>query len=129
MMKEAHVTATMTRGFGAPPERVFDAWLDPRVASRWLFTSPEALIMKARRFEIDARVGGTWTIVNRMDGQEFLGTGEYLDIDRPRRLSFTFAIPEMSPTADRRTMASRPGHAVEQRKDRPQRGGRPLRRT
>ena len=74
----------ITRRFEASPERVFDAWLDPAIARKWLFTSPDTDIT-ARRVEIDARVGGKWLMTNPCDGQEIEGIGEYLEIDRPRR--------------------------------------------
>jgi len=90
----------ITRRFEASPERVFDAWLDPAIARKWLFTSPETDIA-ARRVEIDARVGGKWLMTNPCEGQEIEGIGECLEIDRPRRLVFTFAIPLFGPHVDR----------------------------
>lgn len=72
----------MTRRFDAAPERVFDAWLDPQMASKWLFTSPESEKYEA---QIDARIGGRYTITDRRGGKEYTGVGEYLEIDRPRR--------------------------------------------
>jgi uncharacterized protein YndB with AHSA1/START domain/predicted enzyme related to lactoylglutathione lyase len=91
---------TITRRFDAAPERVFDAWLDPAVARQWLFTSPDTDIT-ARRVEIDARVGGKWLMTNPCEGMELEGVGEYQEIDRPRRLVFTFAIPMFGPDVDR----------------------------
>ena len=90
----------ITRRFDASPHRVFDAWLDPERARQWLFTSPDTDV-KARRVEIDARVGGKWLMTNPCQGMELEGIGEYLEIDRPRRLVFTFAIPAFGPDVDR----------------------------
>ena len=70
----------MTRRFDASPERVFDAWINPETARKWLFTSPTS---EHNRTEIDAHVGGTWTITDRRDGIDYTGLGEYLEIDRP----------------------------------------------
>jgi uncharacterized protein YndB with AHSA1/START domain len=108
MKTESHVNAQVIRRFAASAERVFDAWLQPDMASQWLFTSPEAREMAGRRFEIDARVGGCYTIVNRMHGQEIMGTGEYLELDQPRRLVFTFKIPQFSDSVDRVIVAIAP---------------------
>ncbi|HEU5101117.1 MAG TPA: SRPBCC family protein [Roseiflexaceae bacterium] len=91
----------MTRRFEAAPERVFDAWLSPEVARKWLFTSP---FDEAYHAELDARVGGRWTITARRGGMDYTALGEYLEIDRPRRLVFTFTMPQFSPNSDRLTI-------------------------
>jgi uncharacterized protein YndB with AHSA1/START domain/catechol 2,3-dioxygenase-like lactoylglutathione lyase family enzyme len=83
----------ITRRFDASAERVFDAWINPQTASKWLFTSATS---ESNKTEIDARVGGKWMISDRRDGTAYTGIGEYLEIDRPRRLVFTFGMPQFS---------------------------------
>jgi uncharacterized protein YndB with AHSA1/START domain len=91
----------MTRRFDASPERVFDAWLNPETARKWLFVTPADESYTA---ELDARVGGKWTITARRGGMDYTAVGEYLEIDRPRCLVFTFAMPQFSPNSDRITV-------------------------
>ena len=86
-------TLQVTRSFTASPERVFDAWLNPAIARRFLFATPTGEMV---RIDIDARVGGKFLIVRRSDGEDVEHVGEYLVIDRPRRLVFTFAVPKFS---------------------------------
>jgi len=91
---------TVTHRYPFPPEKVFDAWLDPKVARRFLFTAPGGEVI---RCDIDPRPGGRFTIVDRREDMgEMSGdiehVGAYLEIERPRRLVFTFAVPQFDPT-------------------------------
>src|SRR5436305_1640119 len=73
-----HATVRVIRRFNASPERIFDAWLDPVQAGKWLFATPSG---KMVRVEIDARIGGLFTIVERRDGEDVKHTGEYIEMD------------------------------------------------
>jgi uncharacterized protein YndB with AHSA1/START domain len=84
---------TVTRHFDLPIERVFDAWLDPARASKFLFATPTGSMVRA---DVDGRVSGSFNFTDRRDGEDFEHVGTYLEIDRPRRLVFTFGVPKLS---------------------------------
>jgi uncharacterized protein YndB with AHSA1/START domain len=82
--------------YSAPAERVFDAWITPGQASRFLFRTRTGNVMQC---EIEAEVGGGFTVIDRRpaaDGDEsvfdVVHMGKYLEIDRPRRLVFEFSV-------------------------------------
>ena len=91
----------VSQRFDASPERVFDAWLDPAIASAWLFATASHPIA---RVEIDARVGGSFRFVERRERNEIEYAGEYVEIVRPRRLVFTLSL-ENRPRAVTRVTA------------------------
>ncbi len=86
MTAEPRGIIRLAHAFGVPADRVFDAWLCPEKVARWLH--PDA-VEQATRVEIDARVGGSIRAVTCRAGRTVEHTGEYLEIQRPHRLSFT----------------------------------------
>jgi uncharacterized protein YndB with AHSA1/START domain len=89
MTQAKMVQAQVTRRFRSPAERVFDAWLDPALTRQWFAPG----LGEMTRVQIDAYVGGTFWFVQRRNGADAQHTGEYLEIDRPRRLVFTWRTP------------------------------------
>lgn len=104
MTETARKTATVrvTHHYDAAPDRVFDAWLDPAIAGRFLFATPTGQMIKA---ETNPRVGGRFTFTDRRpDMGDVEHVGSYIRIDRPRRLVFDFAVPKYEATLTRITL-------------------------
>jgi uncharacterized protein YndB with AHSA1/START domain len=88
--RPAYRTLRLTRRFSAVPERIFEAWLDPRFAARWLFATASRPIAHV---EIDARVDGAFRFVDRHRSDITEYTGQYVEIIPNRRLAFTLVLP------------------------------------
>jgi uncharacterized protein YndB with AHSA1/START domain len=86
-----NVKVSVTRHFDASPERVFDALLDPEMIGKWMF-GPALREEEVLRIVADARVGGAFSFLVRRQGEEIDHVGKYREIDRPRRLVFTWGI-------------------------------------
>jgi uncharacterized protein YndB with AHSA1/START domain len=82
-------TLRMERTFNAPAQRVFDAWTSPEVLRRWWHAEHH---WETTLAEVDLRVGGAVRVVMRDPDKdvEYGGGGQYLEIDPPRRLVFTW---------------------------------------
>ena len=80
---------TVRREIAASAEELFDAWLDARSLGTWL--RPRGI--RETRAETDPRVGGKFRIVmvNDASVDSLEHTGTYREIDRPRRLVFTWS--------------------------------------
>ena len=80
----------VARRFRATPARVFEAWLDRRVARQGLFATAWR---PAARIDVDARVGGRLRIVERhFDGARIEHRGEILQLVCPRRIAFSLSV-------------------------------------
>ncbi|PWW03371.1 uncharacterized protein YndB with AHSA1/START domain [Hoeflea marina] len=75
------------RVFAAPRDLVWRLWSDPDHLVRW--HGPEGCALS--QCEQDFRVGGTWRrTMTAGPGHAHVIFGEFLEIDEPRRLSFTY---------------------------------------
>jgi uncharacterized protein YndB with AHSA1/START domain len=88
----------VVRRYDAAPARVFDAWLDPDIATRWLFATALHPLAHA---DIDGRVDGSFRFVDRRKGDIAQYTGEYIEIVPNRRLVFTLSMDKYLPAETR----------------------------
>ncbi|HJU89781.1 MAG TPA: SRPBCC domain-containing protein [Gemmatimonadaceae bacterium] len=77
------------RRIEAPPAEVFAAWLDAEGMRKWMCPAN----VRESRVTIDPRVGGHYRIDMVGATEVYEHEGEYLVIDPPRRLSFTWISP------------------------------------
>jgi uncharacterized protein YndB with AHSA1/START domain len=89
------VEAKAVLELSASAERVFDAWLDPHEVRAWS-AQPVAgqPAVDVRRVEVDARVSGKFTFSDMREEGEAVHWGYYLEIDRPRKLVFSWFTSE-----------------------------------
>lgn len=92
---DAPVKVIVSRAFDMCAERVFDAWLDPAMIGRFMF-GPALREETIIHLKVDARVGGAFSFKVDRAGQQIDHVGVYREIDRPRRLVFTWGIAGMS---------------------------------
>lgn len=86
-------TITLERVLDAAPERVFDAWTDPKKVARWFSPIPG---VDADVHSFDARPGGTAHLtVKPPQGEPFGFHVKFLALQRPREIDLV-----VSPTSD-----------------------------
>jgi len=96
MEKYSTTTLKMIRNFDVMAEKVFVAWLNPEMMRKWFFT----LEGTNKVAQNDPQVGGTWEIIDHRDGKDYRAIGEYLEMDPPNKLVFTFKMPQFSEAVD-----------------------------
>ncbi len=88
----------ITRVLPASPQRVFAAWTDPEALATWLCPFGNRLQVET----LDLRLGGSFSMRMRgADGIDNLISGEYLVIDPPGCLEFTWSVEFRRIGADR----------------------------
>ena len=98
--RKAGFTLRQELAFDAPLERVFAALTEPTELAKWWgphgFTTPE--------IDLELRAGGSYRFTMQPpDGEAFHLSGDFLDVHRPSRLSYTFRWDEPDPD-DRETV-------------------------
>lgn len=94
------------RAMAAPPEQVFDAWLDAEAVRSWMRTALRdfGLPGDVRRVEIDPRVGGSFVFSDVREGGEAVHWGRYRVLERPSRIVFTWFTSEEEEREDASTV-------------------------
>jgi uncharacterized protein YndB with AHSA1/START domain len=83
-------TVQIRRRVRASTEEVFDLWTKPDLMARWMSPYPGAVDCKA---SCDLRPGGAFSLVMTSAESNREVTGTYVQIDRPRKLVFTWIGP------------------------------------
>lgn len=96
MNNTSTTTLTMKREFNVKPEKVFDAWLNPVTMKKWFFT----LEGTNKVAQNDPKVGGNWEIVDHRQGVDYRAIGDYVEINSPEKIVFTFKMPQFSELED-----------------------------
>jgi len=79
--------AVVRRVLPAPPDVVFDEWLDPAGMTEWMCPRPA----RAVKIVLDPSVGGLLHIDIEDSGTSVYVTGQFIELDRPRRLRFSWS--------------------------------------
>jgi uncharacterized protein YndB with AHSA1/START domain len=83
-------TVQIRRRVRAKAEQVFDLWTKPDLMVRWMSPFPGAVDCKA---SCDLRPGGAFSLVMSSAESSRELSGTYVQIDRPRKLVFTWMGP------------------------------------
>lgn len=86
---------TMTRTFNAPRALVWKALSEPEHAARWF--GPHG--HKNKVLAWDWRVGGKWSVESTMPEGTITFFGEYLEIEKPVKVTQTFSFDQLPPGA------------------------------
>jgi uncharacterized protein YndB with AHSA1/START domain len=78
------------RRVSAPAEQIFDLWTKPDLMVRWMSPFPGAVDCKA---SCDLRPGGAFSLVMSSKEASREVSGTYVEVDRPRKLVFTWTGP------------------------------------
>ena len=83
------LTLTTSRVIKAAPERIFNAWLDPAMMTRFMVPRPDMHVREARA---DARIGGRFFVMMVGD-KDYPHEGTYKEIMPHSGLVFTWETP------------------------------------
>lgn len=95
----ANPTAIAVQTFEVPPQRVYDAILDPKMIARFMF-GPLLREEEILHIRNDPRVSGEFSYKVRRGADEIDHVGKFLELAPPKRIAFTWAIAGQSDGGD-----------------------------
>jgi len=84
------LSLTVTKKIKAPIDSVFNAWLNPKLLSQFILPMPG---MPEPVVDNNPIIGGKFTILMQVGENKIPHTGEYIEIERPNKLVFTWQSP------------------------------------
>jgi uncharacterized protein YndB with AHSA1/START domain len=84
-------TAIAVQKFSVPPQRVYDAILDPKMIARFMF-GPLLREEEILHIRNDPKVGGEFSYKVRRGADEIDHVGRFLELVPPKRIVFTWGI-------------------------------------
>ena len=96
------VEARVQHRFESAAEQLYDAWLDHKQVRQWLGKSLRNMGLSGEisRVEIDAQIGGKFTFSDMRETGEAVHWGYYRELQRPRRIVFSWFVSEEDEIAD-----------------------------
>jgi uncharacterized protein YndB with AHSA1/START domain len=85
----ASAAVVVRRTIAASPEELFDAWLDPEALATWM--RPGTIHSTVAK--VEPHEGGSYEITMQGQSGPIVHKGVYRQIDRPKRLVFTWDSP------------------------------------
>jgi len=87
VIRSRAIQLRLSKSLPASAEEVFDMWLDPESVVRWMRPSEAEIVY----VELHPVVGGNFRFdMRESDGHIVSHSGQYLEIDRPKKLRFTW---------------------------------------
>lgn len=93
MNQESPLVLNVSHRYAASAERVFDAFLDPEKAGKFMFATPTGQMIHV---SIDPVVGGEFVFTDRREDGDIEHRGTYLVLDRPSKIVFAYSVPKYS---------------------------------
>ncbi len=95
--KKAPIKVQAIRRYDCSAERIFDAFLDPAQAGKFMFATPTGKMVRA---EVQPHVGGKFVFVDRRPNGDAERFGTFVELTRPKRIAFRFAVQKDAKEAD-----------------------------
>jgi uncharacterized protein YndB with AHSA1/START domain len=92
------ITLNVAHTYNASPCEVYDAWLNPEIARRFLFATDDGRVIRA---DIEPRVGGHFLVIDRRPSGDAVHYGVFLEMRRPKLMVFSFSVAEHDHNVDR----------------------------
>lgn len=93
MNQESPLVLNVSHRYAASAERVFDAFLNPEIAGRFMFATPTGQMIHV---SIDPVVGGEFVFTDRREDGDIEHRGTYLVLERPSKIVFAYSVPKYS---------------------------------